>query len=330
MNGEFSFIHSLLAHRQIQTNRIEVDVGDDAAVVVPHPNRSLVMTCDTMVETIHFLRETMQPFDIGWKLLASNLSDIAAMGGVPTYALVSVAVPPSWALAEIEEIYHGIYTLANQYQVTIMGGDTVKAPSDLTLTITLLGEIEHGQALLRSSAKPGDIVFVSGVLGDSAAGLHLLLNHPTKTEHFPKLVAAHCRPQPQIEIGRKLVETGFRLTCDDISDGLAQEAWEIARASQVAIVLDKDKIPLSHSMVQFAKKVQKDPYEWVWFGGEDYQLIGTVSQENWVKLKQMAKELGFCLTRIGHIETGEPTVKVNLGGTCMTLPQGGYNHFADR
>ncbi|SFJ73102.1 thiamine-phosphate kinase [Thermoflavimicrobium dichotomicum] len=330
MNDEFSFIRSLIAHRFVESERIEVDVGDDAAVVIPHSDRSLVMTCDTMVETVHFLRKTMSPADIGWKLLASNLSDLAAMGAVPTYALISVAVPPSWQAEEVEEIYHGIYDLAREWKVSLMGGDTVRIPEYLTLTLTLLGEVGRGEALLRSSAKPGDVVFVTGTVGDAAAGLHLLLHHPDQRFNYPALVQAHCRPNPQLHIGKWLVSTRFRPACDDISDGLAQEAWEIAEASQVCIVLDREKIPISEQLLQYAKAVGQDPFEWVWFGGEDYQLIGTVRKEYWAKLKETVKEKGFLLSMIGRVESGTPQVEVESEGIRMVLPKRGYNHFADR
>ena len=306
------------------------EIGDDAAVVSTTQGRSLVMTCDTMVDTIHFRRETMTPLDIGWKLLASNISDLAAMGAHPTYALLSVAIPSTWKMEEIKEIYQGIYLLTNHYGITIMGGDTVKTPETLTLTMTLLGEIAPGQALVRSQAKPGDIVFVTGMLGDSAAGLHLLTHHPEQAVDFPKLVQAHRRPIPSLALGQWLAGTGYRPACNDISDGLAQEAWEIAEASGVKIILDASQIPISEQAKKYATVARQDPLDWALFGGEDYQLLGTITRENWGKCKQMAYAKGFSLIAIGRVEEGSAEVELEKELQCVLLQKRGYNHFADR
>ncbi|SEN39684.1 thiamine-phosphate kinase [Lihuaxuella thermophila] len=330
MNDEFAFIRSMLAGRTRWSGRIEVDVGDDAAVVLPSSGRSLVMTCDTMVETVHFLRETMMGQDIGWKLMASNLSDIAAMGAVPTFALLSVAVPPGWPMSEIEEIYRGLYECADRYHVTLMGGDTVRTPGPLLLTLTLLGEGMPGKALRRSAAQPGDLIFVTGTLGNSAAGLSLLLHQPAMKSRFPALIQAHCRPVPQLEIGKWLAECGLHPACDDVSDGLAQEAWEIAEASRVRLVIEQEKLPLSDECVQFAREMNKNPYDWAWYGGEDYQLIGTIHPKGWEGLKRIAAELKVPVTVIGKVEAGEACVEAELQGKRIPLPRKGYNHFADR
>jgi thiamine-monophosphate kinase len=331
MNDEFAFIRYLLDGRLIHSDQIEVDVGDDAAVVIPTANQSLVMTCDTMVEEVHFLRNTMSPKEIGWKLLASNLSDLAAMGAKPTYALISISVPNTWQPVEIKEVYHGIHQLANEWKVTVMGGDTVKTSGPLTLTLTLLGEALPGQALRRSSAKSGDIVFVTGNLGDSAAGLHLLLQHPEKRETYSDLVQAHCRPEPQLRLGEWLMKSGYHPACDDISDGLANEAWEIAEASQVRLVLYEERFPLSTSLCQYAKEVKQDPIHWAWYGGEDYQLIGTICPQGWRQLIDVSETLGCQLTEIGRVESSDrPDVKVESKETYMTVPRLGYNHFDNR
>ncbi|MBA4495571.1 thiamine-phosphate kinase [Paenactinomyces guangxiensis] len=323
-------MRSLLKGRSAWSDRIEVDIGDDAAVVVPAPERSLVMTCDTMVETVHFLRQTMSCRDIGWKLLTSNLSDIAAMGGTPTFALLSIAVPFSWQTEEIQEIYRGLYQCADENRVTLVGGDTVSTPGPLTLSLTLLGEVSPGNALRRSSAKPGDVVFVTGTVGDSAAGLYLLLHHPQLKEDFPTLVKAHTRPAAQVSIGKWLAESGFNPACDDISDGIAGEAWEIAEASGVKLVIEQEKLPLTAACKEVAKMAEMDPYEWAWFGGEDYQLIGTIRPDGWQQLRQAALEENILITAIGRVEAGEPCVEKETAGKRMSLQQKGYNHFADR
>ncbi len=329
MKDEFTLIRNLLADRPKGWGRIEVDVGDDAAVISPSPGRSTVVTCDTMMEGVHFLPETMSPENIGWKLLASNISDIAAMGGEPRYAFISLAVPDHWDKRGLQGIYRGLYELATQFKIMIMGGDTVRSPHSLVLTLTLLGEVEQGEALTRSMAKPGDVVFITGSVGDAAAGLHLLLHEKEKVVSYPKLVAAHQQPMPQVKAGRWLVTNKIRAACDDISDGLAQEAWEIASASNVRLVLYKDKIPLSQELQQYASEKEMDPWDWILYGGEDFQLLGTTSAESLFNLREkMPKE--FTLSMIGVVESGGPAVVLETEGERKLLPARGYNHFIDR
>jgi thiamine-monophosphate kinase len=330
MKDEFAFIRALLTNRPVFGEQIEVDVGDDAAVARPRYGSSLVMTCDTMVETIHFLRKTMDPQDIGWKLLASNLSDLAAMGATPTYALCSLAIPPTWNHIEVQEIVQGMYLLAEKTRVTLIGGDTVRTPEALVLTLTLLGEVPQGKALLRTSARPGDLIFVTGTLGDSAAGLHLLLKKPTLVPDFPALIRAHQRPQPQLEIGQWLMRSGYQPACDDISDGLGQETWEIAEASGVSLVMDQDQIPLSADVRRLAQQEGIDPYHLAWSGGEDYQLLGTICPDGWEELNHFAQTKGFFVTKIGKVEAGEPCVIIEKNGKREMAPKSGYNHFINR
>lgn len=330
MNDEFAFIRSLLHHRFTCSKQIEVDVGDDAAVIIPTPNQSLILTCDTMVETVHFLRETMSCQDIGWKLLASNVSDIAAMGGKPTFALCSLSIPAAWKTDEIQKIYQGLYELAAFTHVTLLGGDTVGTPGPLTLSLTLLGEVKQGQALRRSSARPGDIVFVSGTVGDSAAGLHLLLYHSEWQTDYPSLIAAHRRPMPLLELGEWLVQSGYHPACDDISDGLAQEAREIANSSQMKMVIEQEKLPLSEEVLGLANRLGVDPYEWAWAGGEDYQLLGTIHPNGWDELQKVSQDKKWRVTAIGRVEAGESGVDIVQDGERMPLIRKGYNHFANR
>jgi thiamine-monophosphate kinase len=324
---EFEFIRSLLTERPVFGERIVVDVGDDAAVVQVRPGNSLIMTCDTMVESVHFLRQTMRPSDIGWKLLASNLSDLAAMGATPTYALCAVALPPTWSQSEIKAIFQGMYRLAEKNRVTLIGGDTVRAPDTLVLTCTLVGEVPDGKALLRSATKPGDLVFVTGTLGDAAAGLHLLLEQPSLGARFPTLISAHQRPEPQLEIGNWLMRSGYQPACDDVSDGLGQEAWEIAEASGVCLLIEQAKLPISDKVSRLAAQIGMDAYEWAWSGGEDYQLLGTICAAGWEELRHFADRNGFLVTVIGRVEAGEACVIIEKNGKREKASRSGYNHF---
>ncbi len=230
---EFAGIRSWTENRQQkswqQERGVVVGIGDDAAVVEATPGKGgtgstsswqSLITVDTMVETIHFNDLTMLEEDVGYKALAANISDIAAMGGIPRHAVISVSVPPSYSPQRVKQIYDGLYACANQYGVAIVGGDTTSSPSHLVLAVTLTGIIESGRSVYRSGAQPGDAVFVTGLLGMSAAGLDYLMKLPEKygkvvpyrelaataqkmadTEGAGALVRHHRRPQPSVAAG---------------------------------------------------------------------------------------------------------------------------------
>jgi thiamine-monophosphate kinase len=310
-------------------NGLSVGIGDDAAVFAVSAGMEVVACCDAMIETVHFLRATMLPADIGYKGMVSNLSDIAAMGGIPRFALITIGVSPQWSAEECSQIYDGIYAAAEQFGVRIIGGDTVSTPDALHLSITVLGEVESGRALRRSSAKPGDLLFVTGPLGGSAAGLHLMLSHRDWMEQWPKLVQLHRRPFPRIREGRLLQAACRRPgALNDISDGLASELWEIAEASEAALVIDRQRIPMEAEAVRFAAQAGKEPLEWALYGGEDYELVGTMAPEDEERVKQLFQEQGCTCIVIGHVEEGEKAVWLLDGTDRKPLPKGGYNHFS--
>lgn len=332
MQDEFSLIRSWLSKRPTPNRHIEVDVGDDAAVVQPLAGNSMVLACDTMVETVHFKRETLPLQEIGRKLLAVNASDINAMGAIPVYALISVSAPADWQETELMQIYEGLYRYAEEIQVALVGGDTTSTPGPLTLSLTLVGEVEKGHALQRGAAKPGDFLFVTGTLGDSAAGLDILMKTEPVTEWEKILVQAHQHPDLPLQIGSWLSSSPYyaRISLDDISDGLAQEAWEIAEASGVSIVIEEEKIPLSKALLQYAEKSGQNPSAWAWNGGEDFGLLGTIPPAGWEAFVWEAKRRNWRITCIGKVESGGPSVEKIVDDQRLKVDKAGYNHFANR
>lgn len=325
VQDEFQFIQSIQPTRQFH-GELFVGIGDDAAVYTPRKGFQQIVCMDTMVEGIHFLRKTMKPFDIGYKSVAINISDIAAMGGHPKYYLVSVAIPPDWHEKELLEIYEGMNDAAKRFQVDLIGGDTVSIDKRLVVTVTVIGEIEHGKARLRSDARPGDVVFVTGTLGDSAAGLYLLLNKGNF--HLPEndytyLVSRHQRPVPQVEAG-KLISDLERASLNDVSDGIASELNEIAEMSKLQIIINKDLLPLSDSIRLMPVEKQ---YEWALSGGEDFELVGTTSKNSFEILKEKCEKRGIRLTKIGEVLEGDPMVYLKEKDKCQRLLKKGYNHF---
>jgi len=327
-HDEFSLIRQWTSRSNGQEgDGLTVGIGDDAAVFSPTPEMEVVACCDAMVETVHFLRETMKPADIGYKAVISNISDIAAMGGIARYALVSIAVSPSYTDEEYRQIYDGIYEACEQYGVRVIGGDTVSSPRSLHLSITVLGEVEAGRAIRRSQARPGQLVFVTGHVGSSAAGLHLLLAKNEPEAKWLPLVEAHQRPAAQIQAGRLLQASGACGALNDVSDGLASELWEIAEASDVTIRIDAESIPIREEVLAYARISRKEPLDWALYGGEDYQLVGTVSEDGLAALSQQFAEKGIPFTVIGRVEGNGKNVLVTRDGQQMTLNKAGFNHF---
>nr|WP_279538073.1 thiamine-phosphate kinase [Paenibacillus turpanensis] len=315
---------------------IVVGIGDDAAVVEPGKDKQLVLSCDTMTDVVHFNETTMADADIGWKALASNVSDMAAMGAEPRWALVAISAPKGAGTAErLVELYRGLYACAEAYGVEVIGGDTTSSAGGLTVTVTIVGEVERGRALLRSSAKPGDAVFVTGPLGGSAAGLHALMSGAAASAAergergaaLGPLLRAHRRPRPRVDAGRLLAASGFGVALNDVSDGLASEAWELAEASGVRLVLEAGAVPVLPEAAVYAAEAGADALAWALYGGEDYELVGTVRAGEVDALAARFAAAGLELFFVGRVEPGEGVVLRGADGTEQRLDKRGYNHF---
>lgn len=294
---EFSFIQLIQQSTYRQSGLIK-GIGDDAAVF-RQTTKDIISAVDIFVENVHFSRRTMKPFHVGYRALAANLSDMAAMGGKPTYFLVAVVVPKEWTSDELEEIFNGMNYLASQYHVDLIGGDTVSG-SELTLSITVLGTVQKNKARFRNAARPGDIVFVTGTLGDSQAGYHILTNdQPYKDASF--FIKKHRTPKPQVDFASAL-EGINRISLNDISDGLANEAREIAEASQVTVNLFDQAIPTSENFNQFPLSLQ---HKWKYFGGEDFELVGTISEEEWPQVQEAALKTNTIVSKVGYVSLNE-------------------------
>ncbi|WP_059105400.1 thiamine-phosphate kinase [Shouchella shacheensis] len=327
MEDEFAFISSVAPKETLQ-NRLKVGIGDDAAVYVGKSDSDEVVCVDTMVEGIHFRRDTLTPFQIGRKALAINVSDLAAMGANPAFYLVSLAIPPTWKNEELTELYRGMNELAAELGMDLIGGDTTAANESLVITITAIGTVRRDQALRRSNAKAGDIVFVTGELGASAAGLELLLERTrsgTFSEEEKAVIKKHQEPEGQVQAGRVMAERGCRIALNDISDGLASEAIELAEASEKTMILKEEWLPLipSHGL-PFSYRQRVD---FALNGGEDFQLVGTMGREDYEQLKAVGKRSGLSFLEIGYVEEGPAAVYLWTREEKRRLDKAGYNHF---
>ncbi|MFB4162122.1 thiamine-phosphate kinase [Geomicrobium sp. JSM 1781026] len=319
---EFRLIERI--HNTIEDKQpgVRVGIGDDAAIIQPNAELETICCVDTLCEGVHFKRSTMKPADIGYKALAVNISDVAAMGGKPKYYLVSIAVPRGWSDDEVLEIYDGMQSLAQQQGVHLIGGDSVTSKSELYISVTVLGEVAKGRALLRSSARVGDVVFVTGSLGGSAAGLEQLLNQDANPNKA--FVEAHQRPLMHTGVAQMFTENSTRMALNDISDGLSSEIWEIAESSDVHIELEESNIPMPELMEEtFGRELS---LRFAFNGGEDFQLLGTVSKEDWPRIAEEAKRIGDPLTIIGHVIGKGADVTLNSTTQKTRLVREGYTH----
>lgn len=322
---EFSLIEQIKpkAYRQ---NKLIKGIGDDAAVI-RMGNNDTVVAVDTFIEGVHFTKETLSPWQIGYRLLAVNLSDLAAMGAKPHFYLVSIVIPNEVSDHDVMEIFSGMDQLAKQYDIDLIGGDTVSGDK-LTLTVTIIGSVPKDKARLRSDARSGDVVFVTGTLGDSAAGLDLLLKNVSvdiDKQIKNELILKHQLPNPRVQFALAIRELE-RVALNDISDGLANELHEIAESSEVTIEIDDEKIPLSEGLRMFpAERVEFYKY----FGGEDFELVGTVSEKKFPLLKEIAENSSLTITEIGSVSYNKErneNVWIRKNGTVQPLQKKGYVH----
>ena len=273
--GEFGLIARLTGGLEPGPG-VEAGVGDDAAVLLPTPGHRLVVTTDVLVEGLDFTAELSEPEDWGWKAVAANLSDLAAMAAEARWLVLALTVPAATPVPTLERVYAGIGEACRMFGVSLVGGDVSAGPA-LSLAVTALGEAER--PVLRSGARPGDRLVVTGPLGAAAAGLALLRSgDPAASEllgRFPGLAAAHRRPQPALAMGIVLARAGATAMID-VSDGLAGDALHLAESSGVGVEVHEATVPLAPGVVQAAALLGLDPLALALAGGEDFVLAAAL------------------------------------------------------
>lgn len=384
-SGEFGLIERIRQRIGTGGKGVALGIGDDAAVLLPPPGK-LLAACDMLIEGVHFLREYVRPRQLGWKALAVNISDIAAMGGIPLFALVSMGIADWVDDTHVEGIYEGMLDIAKRFNVELVGGDTVRSPNTMVLNVGILGSANS--PVTRAGACPGHLMAVTGYLGSSAAGLACLRQtnrgqgiirvrskdvmssaqpesgaeaqpgtqlglqvgahpevHPgvqlkaqpeirdklaglSDTAWIDELVKAHLEPMPRVREGRALASTGVVSAMMDISDGLAGEAYHIARESKVGVTLSEDAIPIGEATLRAARLLERDPLEWALSGGEDFELVFTFPPESADTVQDALLDAGRSMHIVGHITPeAEGVVLVSSDGSTRNLLSKGYNHF---
>ena len=309
MRSEFDFINYIKERHQLKA------IGDDCAVVPKDSLSDQLFTVDLLIENIDFRLGWTAPKMLGHKALAVSLSDIAAMGGTPKNALLSLGVPDSlWKTSFLDEFYEGWNSLAGEFGVELVGGDISKA-SELVIDSFVIGEVAKGKALLRSGAKPGDLIFVTGELGGASLGL-LLLENGTRPggnveEILQNAVLRQLKPMPQINIGKLLSEKELATAAIDLSDGISSDLAHICEASGVGAEIDASKLPIARGAT----------LEMALNGGEDFELLFTVPPER----RSEAEQLG--VVEIGEITAESDKIALLIDGELRPLAQQGYEHF---
>jgi thiamine-monophosphate kinase len=331
--GEFGLIDRLTAvlptEARAATSSVIRGIGDDAAIWVPNVSHDQVISTDALVESAHFRLDWTGWEDLGHKALAVNLSDIAAMGANPVLAVVTLGLRGDEQVASLEAMYSGMGALAVRHGVVIAGGDIVKTPGHRMISVTAIGEVETGRALLRSGASAGDVVGVTGTIGASAAGLRILEQPRNYQKHTtaPMLIAAHLRPEPRIEAGRLLAEHSASAAMD-LSDGLAGDLPKILESSGVSAVIDEDALPV----IAAVRALFPDSWrELALHGGEDYELLFTMARDAFTSFRAGAERRGITATVIGNVvaaDGGQPELRIRRErGHVETLPMGAFDHF---
>ena len=319
--GEFDLIKRYFSRKSLQ-NDVILSVGDDCAITSIPTGYQLAITTDTLVEGTHFL-PSISPTDLAYKSVAVNLSDLAAMGATPAWVSLALTLPEikeEW-LAEFSQ---SLFAILDRYGVSLIGGDTTKGP--LSITLTAQGFLPENQGLFRHQAKAGDWIFVSGFLGDSAAGLDLLLqNCKIENESDRYFIQRHLHPTPRVELGLAL--RAFSCCALDISDGLLADLEHILERSQVGAEIYLENLPLSHHLCTQYEQTQAEKFALT--GGEDYELCFTVSEEKRKEMEQVLRSQGIKVTCIGQILPATSGLNLLKNGKKIALPTHiGFDHFS--
>jgi thiamine-monophosphate kinase len=347
--GEFGLIDRIDKGCVNDPSAVAQGIGDDAAVLTVAPGRKLLVCSDMLVEDVHFIRGVAPWTHVGYKAVAVNLSDIAAMGGEPKNCVVSIALPPWATVDSVDGIYEGMKHLLAKHGVNLVGGDTVEA-SLFAIDVTMLGEADEEEIKYRNGARPGDVIMVTGDLGASAAGLHLLkseldlkawnadstprIEEPVDPEdHRTAVLRAHFLPVPRMKESQILARlgTGLVTAMIDVSDGLASEVGHICDESGTGAWIDSTRVPISESCRAVAGEARVDPLKWTLFGGDDYELLFTVSRGCVGDVEAAFEAVGLSkVTAIGEVtEASLGRWIVMPDGERMELAPGGYAHFRE-
>lgn len=326
--GEFEVIARLKRRFREAGVGIVRGIGDDAAALRVSPGYLLLATTDAAVEGVHFQRASTTPRLLGQRVLAVNLSDIAAMGGIPRWALVSLSLPGQTPFDFVEELADGLGEEAARFGVGIVGGNLARSPERLVLDLTLLGEGEPDRVVYRTGARAGDRLLVTGTLGDAAAGLTILLGDaPATVPGADELIARQQLPTPRVEAGRAIACSGLATAMIDLSDGLASDLGHLGEDNQLGATVYAEEVPLSAAIQSLATAIGRDPLSWALHGGEDYELLLTAPPDRVGELIAAVQAVGVRLTDVGELTAGTGIWLQRPDGRREPLSGTSWRHF---
>jgi len=329
--GEFGLIERISAMLPEQAAGVVKGIGDDVAVLDASGPQYLLATSDIQVEGVHFTREAITPYQLGRRVVAVNVSDIAAMGGEPRWALVSLAMPEGTEVEYVEELYRGMREQAGPAGASIVGGNLCRLNSIIMVDFTLLGVVAPELLILRSTAREGDAILVTGSPGESRAGLELIRRPDLIVSplYRQKLIERHLCPQPRLVEGQLLAHSGQVTSMIDVSDGVIGDLLHICKSSGRGAEIEAASLPVSPAVYEAAQAAGADCLEWVLSGGEDYELLFTSSPEAVHGLRKMLlDQTGTLCAQIGKITAVDGDVRVRLDNGRLLVPSvTGWDHF---
>jgi thiamine-monophosphate kinase len=328
--GEHALLARVLARLPRPPASVLVGPGDDAAIVAPTRNERLVVTTDALVEGVHFSRPSFAPADVGHKVLAANLSDLAAMGAAPRWALMSLVLPDSTLVADVEALVDGCAALARTYGVAIVGGNIARTTGPMVIDVTAGGEVRPRRWLTRGGARAGDDIYVSGTIGAAGAGLEMLREEPRARSREPKAgacVARQLRPEPRVALGLAVGRARAARAAMDLSDGLADALRQVAAASGCGVRVDAAAIPIDEGARAWWDRRGVDSVRAALGGGEDYELLFAVPKQWSGRLRLARRHVASPpLARIGEFTREAGVLTLERDGRREELPAG-FEHF---
>ena len=335
--GEFGIIkliHSLIEQQNVLLSKnVTLGIGDDAAAFRPKAGLETLVTCDSVVEGRHYLARFISPFEVGRRAMALNISDIGAMGGKPTYALVSLGLRPDTPVADIVAIYRGFFEELSPLDACIIGGNVTRTDGPLFVDITLMGEVETDKMMRRSGARPGDSVLVTGYPGQASAGLQLLLKEPSISKRGKEnpLIKAYILPSHRALEGQAVAGTGLATAMIDTSDGLLGDLGHICEQSRTGVLLDLNKLPISPHLKEAALRLGLDPIQLALGQSDDYELIITCPQTAVEQIRWAISQVSnVIVTQIGQITEHAHGFRLLWpDGALEEVRPAGWDHFSE-
>ncbi|MGD8780137.1 MAG: thiamine-phosphate kinase [Ignavibacteria bacterium] len=328
--GEFGLINRIAPLFLKNLDESITGIGDDCSVIPFNKNESLLITTDMLIEDVHFLCDKISPEELGYKSLAVNLSDIAAMGGNPQSAFLSIGIPKNTEIPWLDAFFNGIKNLADETNTLLLGGDTTKSIDRLVINIVVVGKAENSKIKYRSAAKPGNVICVTENIGDSGGGLKIILENleDKSDEDICHLIKAHHKPRPHLKEGQWLSAKAGVNAMIDVSDGIDSDIRRIMEQSHIGAKVNLEDVPISSSLKRISGKFNWDPYEIAAVSGEDYCLLVTIDKEKYTDIAEsFKKEFNSPLYKIGEITDRKYELEYFNKNTPVLLGKHGFDHF---